>query len=173
MVNIFLLGEDCSGTGLKICRALSNYGGVIHITDSTFTFHSTGKLCFSVSHWKNLPKIYSPNSLVFLKSADDAEKVRVIENSGVIIVSPEIPLGSNCVTYGFSDKCSISLSSTRTPCPSVSIQHPFTCADGTQAEIREITVETDGDIWESSYELLEVCAVAAACGLCKGGTMRL
>lgn len=173
MVNIFLLGDDCGGVGLKICRALSNYGGVIHITDKTFTFHSTGKLCFSVSHWKTLPKIFSPNCVVFLKSSEDAKKIDCTENSDIIIISPDSPVGLNCITYGFSEKCSISLSSTETPCPCVSIQHPFICADGTTAEISEITVETSPDIWESSYELLEVCAVVAACGLCKGGIIQI
>lgn len=88
MVNIFLLGDDCGGVGLKICRALSNYGGVIHITDKTFTFHSTGKLCFSVSHWKTLPKIFSPNCVVFLKSSEDAKKSTVRKTAILLLFLP-------------------------------------------------------------------------------------
>lgn len=173
MVNIFLLGDDWGGTGLKICRALSNYGGVIHITDSTFTFHSTGKLCFSVSHWKRMPKIFSPGCVVLLKSADYLKEVNFTETDDLLFVSPDIPAGLRGITYGFSDRCTVSLSSTETPYPCLSIQHPFICADGSSAEISEITVETSPDIWESSYELLEVCAAAAACGLCKNGIMRI
>lgn len=172
MVNIFLIGDDCSGVGLKICKALSHYGGVIHITGKTFTFHSSGKPCFSVSHWKTSPKIYSPRCIVFFNSPEEAEKHRS-HKGNFTVIAPDTPVCSHCITYGFSSQCSISFSSTEIERPCVSIQHPFLCIDGAAAEPCEIPVTDAPDLSESPYEFLGVCAVIAACGLYRDGEIRL
>lgn len=172
MVNIFLIGEDCSGVGLKICKALSHYGGVIHITGKTFTFHSSGKPCFSVSHWKTPPKIYSPRCIVFFNSPENVPE-SFGQKGNYTVIAPDAPVCSHCITYGFSSQCSIAFSSTETERPCVSIQHPFTCIDGTTAEPCEIPVTAAPDLSESPYEFLGVCAVIAACGLYSDGEIRL
>lgn len=171
MVNIFLLGEDSTGMGLKICKALSHYGSVIHATEKTFTFHSTGDEVFTVSHWKNLPEIFASDCIVFLKNQEEAKNIGEIKKRNFTVIAPDFSIGSRCITYGFSSGCNISFSSTESSAPCLSVQHPFICVDGTTAQPCEITVETSLNMSGVPYELLGVCAVASACNLCKGGSL--
>ena len=151
MVNLILYGDikDKSITS-KLCRVLSDYGGVLYFSDTkAIKYGDFTNISFTVYECDNLQKIEIPDSIIIFKSKQTNEHaIKLSDNIIVITESSNKKAicaisGNNapCISCGMSGNDSVTLSSISDTDATISIQRSITDIKGKVIYPCDITVK--------------------------------
>lgn len=151
MVTLVLYGDikDKSITS-KLCRVLSDYGGVLYFTDTkTVKYGNFTDTSFIIYECDNLQEITIPNSIVIFKSKQTNEHIIKLSNSVICITESSNHKAiasiqgnnSTCISCGMSGNDSVTLSSISDTDAIISIQRSLTDINGKTIEPCDITVK--------------------------------
>lgn len=132
MVNIILYGDikDKSITS-KLCRALSDYDGVLYLSDAKVNrYGNLSEISFLIYECDNLNEITAPNSIILFKSKQtndfkiklSASTISIMESTNQKAIAAIHGNDSPCVSCGMSGNDSITLSSINDTDATISIQ---------------------------------------------------
>lgn len=169
MINIFIAGKGCESAGLTVCRAFSNYGRVIYDCRDVITEYSDGAPEIFISCREKPPELCSASAAVLLTSHGEAPQI----GEKALIIAPDTAGIENALTYGFSKECAVTLSSFSGDSAAVSIQNPFETIFGEQIYPCDIAVDITCGKNSEPYQLLAACTLLIACGLEKGGRIKV
>ena len=150
MVNLILYGDikDKSITS-KLCRVLSDYGGVLYFSDTKASrYGNYGNISFNIYECDNVNEIAIPDGIVIFKSKQSGNSaIKLSDTTIVIIESTNCSAisainGNNnpCISCGMSNNDSVTLSSISDNSATISIQRSITDIKGNVIEPCDITV---------------------------------
>jgi len=151
MVNLILYGDikDKSITS-KLCRVLSNYGGVLYFSDTKATkYGDFNDISFTIYECDNLREISISDCIVIFKSKQTSDSliklsdtvISVTENSNYKAIKAIKGNNNLCISCGMSSNDSVTLSSISDTDATISIQRSITDINGKIIEPCDITVK--------------------------------
>jgi len=152
--------------GLKLCRTLSKYGGVLHLYGGDINEISVGSPYFLVYETEHLNSLQVENAVVIFNNSNnlDCPKIAPSCNISYIVnaqdsnaLSKLLSLSIPAIVCGMSAKDSITISSIRETQAVISVQREITLLSGKKLEPCEFKVTNIDKVDED--DLLIVCAI--------------
>lgn len=151
MISLILYGDIKDKTiTSKLCRVLSNYGGVLYFSDTKAIKYGDFKdIAFTIYECDNLHEIAIPDCIVIFKSKQTSTSpiklsdtsMSVIENSNQKAIKAISGNNNPCISCGMSCNDSVTLSSISDTDATISIQRSITDIKGNLIEPCDITVK--------------------------------
>ena len=179
MVSLILYGDikDKSITS-KLCRVLSNYGGVLYFSDTkAMKYGDFSDITFTIYECDNLHEINIPHSIVIFKSKQTTDctiklcdtVISITESSNQRAITAISGNNNPCVSCGMSCNDTITLSSISDSDAIISVQRSITDIKGNIIEPCDITVKLkhfcDGFILLSTFCFIILSGEIKGCNL--------
>lgn len=167
MFKIIIYGDFSENLiGLKLCRTLAKYGGVLHLCNGDINEISVGSPYFLVYETEHLNSLQIENTVVIFNNTNnlDCPKIPQSCNISCIVNSQDssalsklLSLSTPTIVCGMSAKDSITISSIGETQAVISIQREITLLSGKNLEPCEFKVANIDKVDEE--DLLIMCAI--------------